>query len=62
MCKAGVRPHDVSYNTVLKACAREGDVKQTEQWFERRCATGMKPHILSSSSVINACAQQGEVK
>ena len=43
MCKAGMKPDNLSYNSVINACARKGDVKQAEQWLERMCMACMKP-------------------
>ena len=41
-----MKPDEVTYNSVINACARKSEAKQAEQWLERMCKAGMKPDIV----------------
>ena len=57
MPSMGVEPDVMSYNAVIDACARSGDVGRAERWLEQMGAAGLPPNVVSYSSVLHACAK-----
>ena len=52
----GVFERQVSYNSVINACAQKGRVSRAEMWLEKMLAAGVKTDAFSYNSVINAGA------
>ena len=62
MCKAGMKPNEVSYSSVINAWAQKSEVKQAEQWLDWMCKADMKPELISDNSVINAWAHVSDIR
>ena len=52
--EAQVQANVMSYNSIINACAQQGDAKITEQWVEWM-ETHAQPDVTSYTSIINAC-------
>ena len=60
--KQGIHfPDEVTYNSVIHACAKKGEVQKAEQWFNWITKAKLCPNEVTYSSVIHACAEKGEV-
>ena len=62
MKDAGLSPSAVSYNAVIHACARAGDVERAAGWLVavRRDPTAPEVNVFTWSTVIHACAKAGD--
>lgn len=49
------------YSSVIKACAKSGDVPGAVKWLEALQSSGVQPTVVSYNSVIDSCAQSGDV-
>ena len=61
MREAGLRPDEESYNSMINACAKEGDVQQAEHWFRQMCGAGLRPNSESYIGVTNAKREQARL-
>lgn len=52
----------VSYNTVIDAFAKIGDVLGAERWYEALLKSDFAPDVISHNALINACARASDVK
>jgi len=57
--KAGNWPDTVSYNIVIRACAKKGDFQSAEHWLRRMIASGLEATVCSYNTVLDACAKAG---
>ena len=57
----GIQANVVTYNSVINACARCGDAKRAEHWFQKMVAQGVQPGVLTFNSLVNACAKALDV-
>lgn len=55
--QAGNRPDTVSYNLVIRACAKKCDFKSAEEWFARMESQGLEATVCSYNTVLDACAK-----
>jgi len=53
---AGARADERSYNTLIFAAGRAGDVVGAETWFNRMQVAGLRPSATSYAAVLRACA------
>lgn len=53
----GNRPDTVSYNLVIRACAKKGDIKGAENWLKRMKTNGVEATVCSYNTVLDACAK-----
>merc|ERR550514_1418195 len=60
MKDASLQANSYTYNSVINAFARRGDVEQGEVWFAEMLAHGVKPTIVSYTSLLNACANSND--
>jgi len=51
----------VSYNMVISACAKSGDVNAAHAWMQRMLDQSVQPDVASLNSVIDSCARSGDV-
>merc|ERR1711915_632996 len=58
---AGIELEEISYNMLIHAYARAGELKKAESWMHRMSEGGLTPNTISYSSVINACARVDDV-
>lgn len=54
---AGHKPDIVSFNLVIRAHAKKGDVRGAEKWFTRMVERGIQPTLCSYNTVLDACAK-----
>merc|ERR1719222_308978 len=52
---AGLVPGLLTFNSVINACAKAGDVCRAEHWLSEMSERGVKPDTVSYSTVIHAC-------
>jgi len=60
MEKAGCQLNSSSYNTIINAYAKVGDVKSAERWLKTMHDNGYEANVRSYSAVIDACAKAGQ--
>jgi len=53
----GHRPDTVSYNLVIRACAKKGDYLAAEGWLQRMESNGLEATVCSYNTVLDACAK-----
>jgi len=53
----GGKPDTVSYNLVIRACAKKGDFKGAEQWLSRMELNGVEATVCSYNTVLDSCAK-----
>jgi pentatricopeptide repeat protein len=51
----------VTYSSVIKACAQAADVDGAERWFRAMCKVGFVPNAVPFNTVLNACARARNV-
>ncbi|CAK0884405.1 unnamed protein product, partial [Prorocentrum cordatum] len=54
-------PDVVSYNTVIHAYARTGNVDRAEFWLQQMVKANLVPNEVTMGSLINACAEAGKL-
>lgn len=57
--KGCCKPDSVSYNLVIRACAKQGDLKGAERWFSHMEAESVEATLCSYNTVLDACAKTG---
>jgi len=55
--KPGSCPDNVSYNLVIRSCAKRCDFKGAEQWLARMESKGVEATVCSYNTVLDACAK-----
>jgi pentatricopeptide repeat protein len=55
----GNGPDTVSYNLVIRACAKKGDFQAAEHWLRRMASSGIEATVCSYNTVLDACAKAG---
>lgn len=55
--KPGNCPDNVSYNLVIRSCAKRCDFKGAEQWLARMESKGVEATVCSYNTVLDACAK-----
>lgn len=58
---SGILPNDVTFSSVIKACAQAADVPAAERWFEAMIRAGHTPNAVPYNTVLNACARARNV-
>lgn len=56
----GLDPDVISYNSIVHACAREGDIPSAEQWFARMKVKGVEPNVITYNILMDACAKRDD--
>jgi pentatricopeptide repeat protein len=56
----GNGPDTVSYNLVIRACAKRGDFQAAEHWLRRMVSSGIEATACSYNTVLDACAKAGQ--
>uniref|UniRef100_A0A7S3Y5F3 Pentacotripeptide-repeat region of PRORP domain-containing protein n=1 Tax=Heterosigma akashiwo TaxID=2829 RepID=A0A7S3Y5F3_HETAK len=56
MQAAGVRPDVVTYSTLLKGYAREGNMAKCQYFYDQMVANRVKPNVQTFSTLMDACA------
>lgn len=59
----GLTPDTISYNSVIHACAKKGDVRRAEHWLSKISAVrsdGVKANTISYNIVMDACAKAND--
>lgn len=54
---AGNRPDAVSYNLVIRAYAKKGDIQGSENWLRRMKASGVEATVCTYNTILDACAK-----
>merc|ERR1719498_1860694 len=62
MTDAGISPDVVSYNTIITACAKAGDLELAEEWLNRMEKAGIKPNLVPFLCMIQSHSCQGHVR
>merc|ERR1740130_134895 len=62
MDSESIAPAVLTFNSLINACSKAGDISRAEHWLSEMCRRGFAPDGISYSTVINACiaAQQLE--
>ncbi len=47
---------------MVDACAKHGDIKETEEIFERTRSAGVFPDVVTFNNLIDGCAEHGDVE
>ena len=55
-----VAPNIVSYNSLIYACGRCGDVEGAGRWVTELEARGLVPRVTTYTAVVDACAKVGD--
>ena len=55
MDEMGINKTVVTYNTVISACARAGEVGTAKNLLQKMKRNGVQPNIISFNSVMTAC-------
>jgi len=53
----GCKPDVVSYNLVIRACARRGDYKSAEKWFRHMLSYDIQASLCTYNTLLDACAK-----
>lgn len=61
MCNSGIGMADLSYNSLIKACARRGDAQQAEKVLNHMLKEGHTVSVSTYNSMIHACTQNGDI-
>ena len=59
---SGILPNDVTFSSVIKACAQAADVAAAEKWFNAMVTAGFIPNAVPFNTVLNACARARDVE
>ena len=51
-----------TYNALISACARKGDVDRAEFWLKKLLKSNAQADVASYSSVIHACAKANSLR
>merc|ERR1719443_266249 len=73
MIKSGVAANTVTYNSVINACAKAGQLHRAEEWLEKLvsqaaggppglCDEKVAPDVISYNTVVTAHAKAGDVQ
>jgi len=60
MIRRGITPNLVCFNTVLHACAHNGDSARAMKWLQRTKAAGISLNKISYNSMIDTYAKAGD--
>ena len=60
-CVRDLQADVVSYNAVIDACAKHGDVDRAEAWLRRVLRDGVQANVVSCNTVVDACAKHCDV-
>jgi len=58
---SGVKANAVTYNAVMSACMKSGDVNRAEKWLKKMQDAGIHPDVVSYNTVITAFAKAGDL-
>lgn len=59
---SGTVPNEVTYSSVIKACAQAADIEGAEKWFHAMCKVGFVPNAVPFNTVLNACARARNIE
>jgi len=59
--RSGGKPDAVTYNLVLRACAKRSDVWSAEKWLQRMLKVGVEATTCTYNTVLDACAKGDDV-
>lgn len=62
MSDFGVTPSLITFNSLIDACARKGDIERARSVFERLGEVSLTPNDRTFSSLIHAHAVRGQVR
>mmetsp|Transcript_1160 Transcript_1160/g.1958 ORF Transcript_1160/g.1958 Transcript_1160/m.1958 type:complete len:601 (-) Transcript_1160:45-1847(-) len=51
------QPDSMTYNLVIRACAKQGDYKGAEQWLRRMDSHGVEATLCTYNTILDACAK-----
>ena len=54
---AGLKPEIITYNAVIDACAKSGDMEEAVEWLSKTQEARLKPNVIAYNAVINAFAE-----
>ena len=55
------RPDEVSYNSLITACAKDGHLDSAEYWINKMYDAGLRPDEVSYHSVMDAWEHRGRM-
>lgn len=55
------KPDEISYNTIIKGCARAKQLKTAFAIFNSMTKNGLKPNEVTYNSLIDACVRSGKM-
>jgi len=58
----GQQPEPLSYNLVMNAYAKKGDVRSAEQWLARMQSKGVQITTCSCNTLLDACARANDLQ
>merc|ERR1719265_636736 len=58
----GLKPDGVSFNSVIHACARQGNIKRAEHWLRKMQESGIEPNVISFNVIIDACMKADDAE
>ena len=53
----GIEPNEITFNSLIDACAQIGDIDRANRWFRCMGTNGIEPNIITVSAMLNACAK-----
>jgi pentatricopeptide repeat protein len=56
------RPDAVSYNLLIRACAKKGDFQGAVEWLSRMEGSGLEATICSYNTILDACAKSNKAE
>jgi len=62
MIKNGIEVNGNSFNALISACSRKGDMERAEYWLNRMLEGTAEADVASFSSVIHACAKANNLE
>ncbi|CAE8687393.1 unnamed protein product [Polarella glacialis] len=60
--EASVANKQVAYQSVMIACARDGDYEKTREWFIRMTGDGVPPNHAHCNALMTACAEGAQAE
>lgn len=56
-----VNPDEITFNTIIKGCALNKDVKLAFSYFEEMRTRGLTPNDVTFNSLIDCCVRSGNM-
>merc|ERR1712182_17843 len=56
-----IDPAILTFNSLINACAKAGDISRAEHWLRETFRRGLTPDSISYSTIIHACVEAKEL-